>query len=193
MKRDLNDADAQREFDIIPDGTVAELQIGVRSGNAGDDGWLRTSKDGNSEGLDLELTVVHGEYAKRKLWSLFTLDGKKEGHQEAARISRSKIRAILESARGIMPDDQSETAKAARRLDHYGELNGLRFIGRIGVQPATSGYKAKNTLDLVITPNMIGWQPVEQLALKQAAKESAAAPSAAKPAPVKIEKPTWAS
>ena len=158
QQHDLNDADVQRDFDIIPDGTIAELQIKVRPGNSSDDGYLRTSNDGNSQGLDLELTVVAGEYAKRKLWTLLTLDGKTDGHAEAARISRSKIRAILESARGIMPDDQSDTAKAARRMNHYGELNGLRFIGRIGVQPAQNGFKAKNTLDLVITPDRTGNQ-----------------------------------
>jgi len=96
----------------------------------------------------------------------------------------------LESARGIMPNDQSDTAKATRRIDHYGELNGLRFIGRIGVQPAQNGFKAKNTLDLVVTPDRQGWQPVEQVAVKQNAQESAA-PNAAEPASVK--RPAWAS
>jgi hypothetical protein len=187
---DLNNADPQREFDIIPAGTVAELAVKVRPGNAGDDGRLRTSKDGHSEGLDLELTVTTGEHAKRKLWTLFTLDGKTDGHVEAARISASKIRAMLESARGVMPDDESDTAKAARKLNHFGELNGLRFLARIGVNPARNGFKAKNMLDVVITPNMTDWHTVEQVA-KESAAPAATAASPATPAPT-IAKPTWA-
>jgi len=191
---DFNTAGPQRSFDVIPANTVATLQITVRPGHAGDGGWLRRSKDGSSEGLDLEFTVVHGEHAKRKFWALLTLSGTTDGHAEAARISQSKIRAMLESARGVRPDDMSEVAVKARWIADYGELNNLRFIGRIGVQPPQNGYKAKNVLDEVITPDRTDWQAIEQVAFEQAAEESAA--TAAKPsasAPAKIERPAWAS
>jgi hypothetical protein len=189
QQHDFNNADPQRDFDIIPEGTIALMQIKVKPGNVGDDGWLTPSKDGNSEGLDLELTIVEGNFAKRKLFTRFTLDGKTDGHAEARRISLSIIRAILESARGVMPDDKSEAAKAARRLSHYGELNGLRFIGRISVEPAKNGYKAKNTLDLVLTPDREGWRHVEQVPIEQSA---APAPSATQPTTAEIVKPSWA-
>jgi hypothetical protein len=194
--QDFNDAGPQRLFDVIPANTVATLQITVRAGSAGDGGWLRRSKDGGSEGLDLEFAVVHGEYAKRKLWTLLTLGGTTNGHAEAARISREKIRAILESARGIRPDDKSEAAAEGRRIANYGELNNMRFIGRIGVEPARNSFKAKNTLDEVITPDRTDWHHVEQVAVEQAVKESTApSTAAAKPAstPAKIERPRWAS
>ena len=168
----------------------------MRPGNVGNGGWLRRSNDGLSEALDLELTVVHGEFAKRKVWTLLTLRGTTDGHAEAARISQSKIRAILESARGVRPDDTSEAAVQARRIADYGELNNLRFIARIGVEPATSRFKAKNTLEEVITPDRTDWHYVEQVAAHQAAKDSVAPLSeAAKPAstPAKIERPRWAS
>jgi len=193
---DFNTASPQRSFEVIPANTIATLQITVRPGNAGTGGWLRRSKDGLSEALDLELTVVHGEFAKRKVWTLFTLRGTTDGHAEAARISQSKIRAILESARGVRPDDTSEAAVQARRIADYGELNNLRFIARIGVEPARSGFKAKNTLEEVITPDRTDWHHVEQVAAHQPAKDSVApASEAAKPAsmPAKIERPRWAS
>jgi len=191
---DFNTASPQRSFEVIPANTIATLQITVRPGNAGAGGWLRRSKDGLSEALDLELTVVQGEYAKRKVWPLLTLSGTTDGHAEAARISQSKIRAILESARGVQPDDKSEAAVHARRIADYGELNNLRFIARIGVEPAKSGFKAKNTLEEVITPDRMDWYHVEQVVAHQATKESAARSSeAAKPAPAMIERPRWAS
>jgi hypothetical protein len=190
---DFNTAGPQRSFEVIPANTIATLQITVRSGHAGDDDYLRRSKDGTSEGLDLEFTVVHGEYAKRKFWTLFTLGGTTDGHAEATRISQSKIRAILESARGVRPDDTSEAAAQARRIANYGELNNLRFIARIGVQPPQNGYKARNTLDEVITPDRTDWQAIEQVAVEQAAKESAATATKPASAPAKIERPAWAS
>src|SRR5262245_56569481 len=108
---DFNDATTQRVFDVIPAGTVLTLHMAVRPGNTGEGGLLRRSKDGNSEALDCEFTVVDGPYAKRKVWGLFTLVGTTPNHVTAAEISRSRLRAILESARGIRPDDTSEAAK----------------------------------------------------------------------------------
>jgi hypothetical protein len=189
---DFNTAGPQRTFELIPANTMVTLQIKVRL-QAGNGGWLRRSKDGSSEGLDLELTVTHGEYAKRKIWVLFTLAGTDDGHIKAAQISGSKIRAMLESARSIRPDDTSEAAVQARRITNYGELNGLRFMARIGVLPATSSFKAKNVLDEVITPDRVGWQPIDQTGADHEARESASI-STAKPAstPTRIGKPAWA-
>ena len=57
---DFNDADTQRNFDVIPDGTIATVRMKVRPGNAGEGGWLRRSKDGISEALDCEFVVLDG-------------------------------------------------------------------------------------------------------------------------------------
>jgi len=184
---DFNDADTQRNFNVIPHGTIATVRMTVRPGSAGEDGWLRRSKDGNSEALDCEFVVLDGPFAKRKVWSLLTVAGSTPGHAEAAKISASKLRAILESARGIRPDDKSDTATQARCIGSYGDLNGLAFIARIGVEPPQNGYDAKNRLDHVVTPDEKAWHPVTQ--------EPVAAPSAApaKPAstPAKINRPAW--
>ena len=105
MSYDFNDADTQRNFDVIPDGTITTVHMTVRPGSAGEDGWLRRSKDGGSEALDCEFVVLDGPFAKRKFWTLSTIAGTTPGHADAANISAGKLRAILESARGIMPDD----------------------------------------------------------------------------------------
>lgn len=193
---DFNDASPQRSFEVIPAGAVAELHLKVRPGNAGEDGWLRRSKDGNSEALDLECTVVRGPYAKRKFWSLLTVSGTTEGHEQAAKVSRSRLRAILESARGIRPDDMSDAAKQARQVGRYAEFDGLCFVGRIGVEPARDNYRAKNTLLAAVTPDQQDWHRVEQV-VKQS-DVAAPAKTSAKPATpdqgaTKIAKPAWAS
>jgi hypothetical protein len=173
MTIDFNEAGAQREFDLIPADTIVTLAIKVRGGGAGADGALTRSKDGHSEGLDLELTVCDGQYVRRKVFTRLTLQGETEGHAEAGRIASTVLRAIIESSRGVRPDDQSEPAKQQRRLASYLELDGMRFMGRIGVEPAKNGYGAKNKLASVVTPDMRAWKPDQGAAPTPAAKTSA--------------------
>jgi hypothetical protein len=187
---DFNNAQAQRSSDLIPADTVAALQMNIRQGDTGEGLWLKTSKDGRSVGLDCEFTILDGEYKGWKLRSRFTVDGSTDGHKQAGDITRGMVRAILESARGVKPDDTSEAAKAARIMSGWGDLDGIRFIGRIGVQPAQGQYAAKNTPLDVITPDHKHWRPIEQVA---AQRSSAAGHSAAAPPPTaEIVRPAWA-
>ena len=184
---DFNEAGEQR--DVIPAGIVAMVQLTVLPGGAGEGGWLKRSKDGNSEGLNCEFVLLDGPHAKRKFFGLYTLSGATENHAEAGRISRSTIRAMLESAHGIKPSDTSEAAKKARTIENFGDLNGLRFMVRIGVVPPKDGYKAKNRIDDIITAERSDWHKVEQLPPEQKAAATAA-PTAA-PANA-VDRPKWA-
>ena len=188
---DFNDAGEQRCLEVIPENTIATVHLAIRPGGAGDDGWLKRSADGASEGLDCELTVVDGPYAKRKFWQLFTLDGKKGGHAQARDINRGFLRAILESARGIRRNDESEKAKIARQTSGWQEFDGLRFVAQIGVRPPKDNYLAKNFLKKVITPERQGWKQPAQV--DAAAKANGPAPAAtAMPPANAIARPNWA-
>lgn len=189
MSMDFNNAPEQREGGTIPDGTVAVVHLTVRPGNSGEGGWLKRSKAGDSQAMDCEFTIVEGPLAKRKFWSLFTVEGTTEGHAKAAEISASRLRGILESAKGIRPDDESDAAKNARRVTSWGDFDGLRFIAKIGVEKGKDGYKDKNTLDAAITPDRKAWVKVEQVA-----KSPSVAPSlaAATQTAVASGKPAWA-
>jgi hypothetical protein len=192
---DFNTAAEQRDFDLIPADTIVTVRLKIRPGNAGESGWLKRSKDGQSEALDCEFVALDGEYAKRKrkFWSLLMVAGVTDGHKEAANISSQKIRAMLESAHGVRPDDISDAAKAARQITSWGDLDGLCFVCRVGIEPAQNGYKAKNKLDYVITPDRQDWHAVTQEPAPAAAP-TAASSTTAKPAsaPAKIERPPWA-
>src|SRR6516164_3711159 len=122
MAYDFNSAGEQRDYELIPDGTIATLHLTVRPGNAGEGGWLRRSRAADSMALDCEFTIVETTakgVAKKKFWTLFTVEGTTEGHAKAADISAVRIRAILESARGIRPDDESDAAKSGRRINSW--------------------------------------------------------------------------
>ena len=186
MAYDFNGADEQRTNELIPDGTIATVHLTIRPGNAGEGGWLKRSKNGESEALDCEFTVVDGPFAKRKVWGLLTMDGTSDGHKKAADISASRVRAILESVHGIRPDDESDAAKAKKRINSWGDLNGLRFIAKIGIEAGKDGYKDKNQITEIITPDRKAWMKIEQLTT------TTAAPSIA-PAAATAGKPSWAA
>jgi hypothetical protein len=183
---DYNQAGAQRSFDVIPDGTIVVVQINIRPGDTGADGLLKRSNNGQAEGLDAEFTVVEGEYAKRKFWSFMVVSGTTDGHEQAADITRRRLRAILESAKGIKPEDVSEAAKAARNAE-YADFDGLRFMCRLGIEPARGDYKAKNIIAEVVTPDRKEWHAIEQQPKAERAKKGA------DNAPTPITKPAWAS
>jgi hypothetical protein len=192
---DYSEAPQQRESDLIPHNTTATLQLTIRPGGAGEDGLLRRSQDGLCEMLDCEFTIVDGPFAKRKLWERFVVAGTTDGHAKAAEISRGKRRAILESARGVKPDDVSPQARAARTVK-LAEFDGMRFIGKIGIEKGkdkgngAGSYPDRNILRAAITPDQKDWHAVEQAPLP--AKSSDTANNAA-PAPAAISKPAWAS
>ena len=167
---DLNDADKQREQTLIPPG-VYRLRTKVRAGGAGPGSVLRLAKNGRTLMLDLEFKVVGGEAAGQKLWELVTVAvlppefedanaaerEQTERYQTAERIGRSKLRAILESAHAIHPDDDSEAAQDKRRFQDYLDFDGLEFWAKVEIKKASNGYKDKNVLYSVVTPNLPDW------------------------------------
>src|SRR6516165_4736211 len=186
MAYDFNTASEQRSFDVIPDRTIAVVQLNIRHGDIGEDNLFSRSKNGQAEGLNCELIVVGGPYDKKKFWDWMTVSGTTDGHAEAADITHRKLRAIIESARGIKPTDVSEAAKKARVVE-YADFNGIRFLAQIGVEPAKGDFRAKNFLAQIITPDRKEWQPVEQVT-----KPVQAPVPAAEALSNVIVKPAWA-
>lgn len=161
---DFNDAGPQRDFsDLIPAGTIVKV-IGTirpgghsRPGHAEDAGYLTASKTSDALMLDWEFVVVGGPFNKRKVWQYMTVDGGKvdeNGQSKAWAITRSTLRAMVNSGRGVHPEDTSPNALAARRFHSWGDLDGIEFVAKIGIEKAKegSGYSDKNKLLVVIEP-----------------------------------------
>jgi len=184
---EFNSASKQKPADLIPDGTVVPVHLNLRPGNAGDGGWLKRSKAGNSLMLDCEFVVIEGPYAKRKFWTLFTVDGETDGHAKASDISRARLRSMLESARGVNPDDESDAAQRAREVEGWGDFDGMRFWAKVGIEKGKDGYADKNILREVITPDRKAWSKLDG-----STSAAPAAPRAA-PAPANSGRPSWAA
>lgn len=190
---DFNDAEKQRS-NMIPDGTIVPVHMTIRPGGSGDGGWLKRNRDGNCLMLDCEFTVTEGEYARRKFWALLTVQGETEGQIKAVEITRSRLRAMLESARGINPADESQDATSARRVNSYQDFDGIRFWAVAGYEPAKGEYKEKNTFKAVITPDKKDWSKLDQ-ANSRSAGGGAPAPRATTAQPPKAagSRPSWAA
>ncbi len=195
MSFDFNDAEqAKPRGECIPHGTAVPVHMTIRPGGAGEGGWLkRSAKDALM--IDAEFTVIEGEHAKRKCWTYFTVEGETDGQKQASGISRSNIRAMLESARGINPADSDEKAAAARRINGFEDLDGLRFWCVVKVEKGTGGYQDKNQFSYAVTPDRKEWSKLEQVGRSGGAAPAARPASGGAPAAVRAggQRPSWAN
>ena len=199
---DFNTAEEQRATgSLIPDNTVVMVVAKLRPGGHGQDGWLKTNKDGTCLMVDLEFTVDGGDFDRRKFWSMMVTEGDTDGQQKAANISRSKLRAMLESAHGVNPSDNSPEAQAKRKVASYSDFDGLRFCAKVGIEagglkdkmagPDSERYADKNTLKAVITPDEAAYvSPGAQTPASGPAMAAAVAGIAKQTA---AAKPAWAN
>ena len=109
---DFNDAESQQSgFDLIPKGTVVPVRMTLKPGGYDnpEQGWgggyASESFDTGSVYLAAEFVVTAGDHAKRKMWSNIGLFSKKG--PTWGQMGRSFIRAALNSARNVHPQDNS--------------------------------------------------------------------------------------
>ncbi len=160
---DLNDAQPQMApvGDLIPDGTFAKVKMTIRPGGTNgstpiDAGLLKASQSSDAKLLDCEFTVVAGPYARRKFWQNFTVAGGKldeKGQSKGWNISKATFRAMVDSALGLDPRDESAAAKAKRVFQGLKQLDGIVVAARIMVEPASDPqYRDVNKLANVVLP-----------------------------------------
>ena len=131
---DFNSAAEQPSFEPIPKGSNVRVHMTIRPGGFDDasQGWTggyatRNTSTG-SVYLNCEFVVMEGEYARRKMWSLIGLHSPKG--PEWAGMGRTFIKAILNSARGIHPADNSPQAQSAQTRRSAGAQRERRLAGR---------------------------------------------------------------
>jgi len=160
---DLNDAQPQMApaGELIPDGTFAKVRMTIRPGGVNgstpmDVGLLKASQSSDARMLDCEFTVVEGPFARRKFWQNFTVAGGKldeKGQSKGWNISKSAFRAMVDSALGIDPRDETPAAKQKRVIQGLKQLDGIVFAARVMIEPAASAqYKDANKLANVVLP-----------------------------------------
>jgi len=153
---DFNDAEEQRDFALIPPKTLAKVIMTIRPGGYDDasqgwtGGYASRSDKTNSVYLNAKFTILEGPFAKRVVFGLIGLYSPKG--PDWTNMGRSFLRAILNSARGIHPTDQSQQAQTSRRIRGFADLDGVEFIARIDVEKDQNG-DDKNVVKAAIQPD----------------------------------------
>ena len=160
MSMDFNTAEKQfsgsgdSDFTPIPDDTIVTVVMSVRPGSVGDGGWLTQSQSSSWQYLNCEFVVIGGDYDKRRVWQNMMWFNPEQPDGQAGNITKSNIRSMLESARGVNPDDESPDAQAKRQINEFGDLCGLQFQCKLKIEPAKGSFPAKNQIKSMITPDM---------------------------------------
>ncbi len=203
---DLNDAQPQMlpTGEPVPDGTFAKIRMTIRpSGLDGsapmDRGLLKASASSDAKLLDCEFTIVEGPFARRKFWQNFTVAGGKvddKGGSKGWNIAKATFRAMIDSALGLDWNDRSDAAKVKRQIQGLKQLDGIVFVGRIMIEPASNPqYKDVNKLANVVLPGdpqyaaimrgeVVAPDPVSAKPRKPAETPAALAPAWGAPTPV---------
>lgn len=152
----FNDAENQASFDLIPAKTLAKVRMTLKPGGFDNPhlGWgggyaTRNNSTGSAY-LSAEFVVLEGPDVRRKVWSLIGLHSEKG--PEWANMGRSFLRAVLNSARGIHPDDASPQAQAGRCIQGFADLDGIEFVARIDVEKDQHG-EERNVIRTAIQPD----------------------------------------
>ncbi len=198
---DFNDAEDQREFALIPPKTLAKVIMTIRPGGYDDasQGWTggyatRSDKTG-AVYLNAKFTILDGPFSKRVAFGMIGLYSTKG--PDWTNMGRSFLRAILNSARGIHPADQTPQAQTARRIRGFADLDGIEFVVRIDVEKDQNG-EDKNVVKAAIQPDSkeyaalmgaVSRAPVPTGGISSSVSVANAVPTAA---PAVSTRPAWA-
>jgi hypothetical protein len=202
---DFNDAEAQQGgFDLIPKGTLVPVRMTIKPGGHDDHsqgwtgGYATQSFDTGAVYLACEFVVTGGPFAKRKMWSNVGLHSSKG--PTWGQMGRSFIRAALNSARNVHPQDNGPQAAAARRINGFAELDGIEFIARVDVEKDAKG-EDRNVVKVAIEPDHKDYAALTGVASKPnpgggtSGAPAQVAPAYAAPTPQRAPvagKPSWA-
>lgn len=179
----FNDAAPQKDGgSLIPEGKIVTAVMTLRSGGFGEDGYMARSKNTGGDMLDTEFTITPNPngYERRKVWKYMSFS------EKAAPVTRSQLRAALESAHGIKPADTSPEAQAKRSVPSYAAFDGLPVCIKVGIEKGSDGYPDKNILRAFVTPDKAEYIKPEgsipSVQRGQSAPDAAPASAASKPA-----------
>lgn len=194
MSLDFNDAPSQQsgDFELLPVGTIVKLHMTVRPGGDTTDSLLTQSQRTDAKYLDCEFAICSSPYHGRRLWQNMTVSGgsvDEQGRSKGGLITATTLRAIINSARKINPDDDSEQARSGRVLTGYADFTGMEFVAKIGKEAGKDGYPDKNKISVVIEPGKPNYDQV--MAGETVVPGGVAAKSGAPAAPAQA--PSWAA
>jgi hypothetical protein len=166
---DLNTAEPQQSFGLIPKGTTAKVRMMIHPGGYNDPtqdwtgGYATCNPVSGTVYLNCEFIILDGAYAKRKVWSLIGLHSPKGDKWNS--IGRSFMRAIVNSAKGFAEEDASPQAMAARKVS-FADFDGIEFVARIDVEKDKGTGQERNVIKRAVTKGQKGYTGEEREAME---------------------------
>lgn len=155
---DLNNAPQNQGFSLIPTGSNLKASVCIKPGGHGPEGWFTQSKSSQSVYLNMDFTIIDREYSGRIIHQMIGIQGTKrneKGEDVWGLMGRATLRAIIESAYGILPKDESPQAQQKRMLQDISSINGLICVVKVGIDVDPTGeHPDRNKITGIITPDM---------------------------------------
>jgi len=186
-----------QEFSLIPNGSVVRAVVLVQQGDMelpefGHGSWFKKSQSTSAKWMNLEFTIIGGEFDRRKFWHSVFVDGDKlgpSGMPLAKEIGLRTLKSIVESGRNIDPTDMSPQAQQNRNISNMMDLSGMEICAKVGIKKGNNGYSDSNKLTAALTPNQKDFIPTGQEPVMQT---SAAAAPTPQPQATGVA-PSWAN
>ena len=180
------------DFELIPDGTVVSAIIKLEGGDTeipeyGAGTYFKQSQTTSAKWLPIELTIMGGNFDKRKVWQNIFVDGDakdENGMSKARKIGLNTIKQMVDSGFGISPKDESDDARAKRAsIQGIHMINGMIICCTLGIEKGSNGYADRNKIKTVLTPDSPNYIQSTGQAAPVAQAPVAQAPVAQSPAP----------
>jgi len=132
---------------LIPNGTIAVLNMRIRPGGYSDknlclEEGLGTQAKSGSIYLRSLVTVINGPQKNKKFSLPIEISSQKNDYWQYK--GRELIREMLNSSQGLSSSDNSRKAVFGRMIHSYSVLNGLCFLGAIGIRKNQNGREENN-------------------------------------------------
>jgi hypothetical protein len=140
--------------ELIPDGTLAWAIVKLRPHNLDQGMVVVPSKSSDGAYLDVELTVLEGPYARRKIWDKIGV----KGSEKWVENGRARIRHIIEVGNEMSefpanhPNYRLGTKSHTTGEMVFMELDELRCAIKIGVEKGKDGFEDKNSVRQYLSP-----------------------------------------
>ena len=137
---------------LIPEATTAVLQLEIRHGGHDDselclDGGIASKAKSGNIYLRGIVRVISGDQIGKKFSMPIGISSLKGDRW--VDIGRDTIRGILNSSQGLSPHDMSRSAIFGRVIESYDVLDGIAFVGVVGVAQNKQG-RDENVLSKVL-------------------------------------------
>ena len=159
-KKDYYQVTTGREFcpycakdALVPDGIMAILQLTIQPGGYNDDSLCLESglaSKAQSGAIYLRglVTVLSGDHKNKKFTIPIGISISKSDYWQNK--GRELIRSILNSSQGLSTTDNSRKAVFGRIVDSYKVLDGIAFVGVVGIKKGRLG-RDENTIVRVLS------------------------------------------